>query len=401
MAAKGGGPWGAAGSLAVSGVEELIHRFVNNAGRRGKRRGASRARASRPQHPGLMSSSYQNMPVTQSYVQRQGAPEISRAGDGVVVTHTEFLGDVTHTVPFTVTEYELNPGLANIYTWLATMAKDYQEYHVLSFQIRYVSKVNAISEGTVYMAYDYNVMDSPPPDEGAITAYKGMMEFPPWTASAAMEVCTRTVIPNGRKFLRSGNRGGDIKLYDFAKLLIATSSADAAHANNPCGKLFMDYTIALRTPQVDIVAPIGSSTSTILSTVFTPVTLGVETIIPFDSHPSTSGGLVINPLRITLAPDGTFTLPNGRYMLWGQVEYHFTVSGTNNARLDFDVGGVTQFRACSVGSSTLPNCITIARDFFIDNSGVNGADVCSFSFITGGSDAIVQPSTSCTITAIG
>lgn len=334
LATMRGGPAGGGAQLFNELVGEGLHRATRS---RGARRGKSSAH-------GTMSQQSASLPVTQSYITRAGAPHLTRTDESVDVVHSEFLGDITHTAAFTVTTYPLNPGLVTVFRWLSTLSRDFQEYVMKSFRVRFVTRVNAITEGTIYMAFDYDSSDAPPPDEAAVTSYVGMMEFPPWTQGVSIAADMKNVAPHGSKYIRSGNRGGDIKLYDFAKLVICTSGADAGHNGQVAGKLFLDYDCHLMVPQVDIIPSFGSTVSTIYVNPMLAqvVPVGIYTNVAFTEIPVTAQGNAINPLRLTVNGAG-FNLPTGPYLFTLKVALGFTATSLlNGGRISLFVNGAIQ-----------------------------------------------------------
>jgi hypothetical protein len=76
-----------------------------------------------------------------------------------VVCHREYLKDFTGTTGFSLNTFSLNPGLADTFPWLSTVASSYQEYkfHGLVFEFRSLITdfVTGGAPGVIIMATNY------------------------------------------------------------------------------------------------------------------------------------------------------------------------------------------------------------------------------------------------------
>ena len=87
-------------------------------------------------------------------------PKFSTTRATNVVSHREYLGDITGTTAFTNRKFPINPGSAITFPWLSTIAQNYQQYriHGLIFEFRplITDFVTSGAPGVVVMATNYN-----------------------------------------------------------------------------------------------------------------------------------------------------------------------------------------------------------------------------------------------------
>lgn len=99
-------------------------------------------------------------------------PKFSTTRQTNIVSHREYLGDITGTAAFTNRTYPINPGSPITFPWLSTLAQNYQQYkiHGLIFEFRplITDFVTSGAPGVVVMATNYNA------DEPAYTTKQEM-----------------------------------------------------------------------------------------------------------------------------------------------------------------------------------------------------------------------------------
>lgn len=99
-------------------------------------------------------------------------PKFSTTRQTNIVSHREYLGDITGTTAFTNRVYPINPGSTLTFPWLSTLAQCYQQYkiHGLIFEFRplITDFVTSGAPGVVVMATNYNA------DEPAYTTKQAM-----------------------------------------------------------------------------------------------------------------------------------------------------------------------------------------------------------------------------------
>jgi len=177
-------------------------------------------------------------------------PQFDRTRHSTVISHREYLGDITGTSAFTIREYPINPGMSNTFPWLASVANQFQEYriHGMIFEFRplITDFITAGQPGVVVMATNYNA-------EAPAYTTKQQMENSEFAVSVK-PTCNlihgvecagnQTILP--QRYVRNGSLVNDVdlQLYDYGKFQFATQG-------NPTviiGELWVSYTIEFFKP---------------------------------------------------------------------------------------------------------------------------------------------------------
>jgi len=188
-------------------------------------------------------------------------PQVSNAfehdGSSVIIRHQEPLGDiVTSATPgeFKLQNFNIQPGLASTFPWLAALAGNFQQYRLLGALYEFRSMAaDAISGtnialGTVTMATNYNS------SEPNFTSKKAMQNTEYSTSTKpSLSVfhpieCDPKVTAQEVLYIRTGAvpDGDDQRLYDWGNFQIATSGFQGAEVT--IGELWVTYEIALIKP---------------------------------------------------------------------------------------------------------------------------------------------------------
>jgi len=212
-------------------------RVNKNKGRNGGRRkggGTGSARA--------------NVRITQAPVSTANVMSFPREKKPFVGTHFEKLADINGTSAFTTTSYSLNPGLAATFPWMAAIAENFEFYKFLNLEFWYIQATATSTTGTVYMAFDPDAVDDPPPSSTALIDLNVKTVGSPY-------VNLKLRIPPKSKFVkdlyvRTGAVSGtDLKTYDLGNFYIAT---DGCNVTTKIGALFVSYRVALISPELPI-----------------------------------------------------------------------------------------------------------------------------------------------------
>jgi hypothetical protein len=190
-------------------------------------------------------------------------PKFSSTAQTNIVCHREYLGDITGTASFANRNFPLNPGIAETFPWLSTIAQNYQEYkfHGVIFEFRSLVTdfVTNGAPGVVIMATNYN-------SDALSYASKQEMENSEYAVSVkptrelmhGIECASnQTVLP--QLYVRSGlpPSGQDLRLYDLGKFQFATQ----ANPVQTMGELWVSYCVEFFKPilPVDVGGNILSS----------------------------------------------------------------------------------------------------------------------------------------------
>lgn len=190
-------------------------------------------------------------------------PSMHSSGDGFIIRHREYLGDLLSSQVFANNSFRINPGDNTTFPWLAPIAQKFEEFKFLglAFEFRSTS-ANALNSvntalGTVIAAVEYNVSN-------ASFTTKLQMENSMWAVSSKpcesliMPVeCDSRVNPLGVMYVRSGQPVADPRFYDLGTMQFATYGQQLANVN--IGELWITYEVALFkpiiVPQVPVIAP--------------------------------------------------------------------------------------------------------------------------------------------------
>lgn len=176
-------------------------------------------------------------------------PRVTTRGDNFYVKHREFLADIEGNSAFTISKWELNPGLPTTFPWLSGVASRFESYIVHKMRVIYEPTVSTNTNGTILMGVDFDAADESPEDKVKMMAMKGSVRSAPWAS------CSKTLSKSDihtmakQKYIRvtSLDPNLDIKTYDVGSLYIATQGFSSA---TDTGELYIEYEIELKTPQL-------------------------------------------------------------------------------------------------------------------------------------------------------
>jgi len=178
-------------------------------------------------------------------------PQFKTNTTGTIITHREYLSDISGTAAFANTRYVLNPGESETFPWLSTIAECYQEYkfHGLIFEFRPLTTdfANAGVPGVVIMSTNYNSLTANYTSKQQMeNAEFAVSCKPTQTVIHGVECATgQTVSP--LKYIRNASNSatGDPRLYDQGNFQIATQG------NSPTvilGELWVSYVVEFYKP---------------------------------------------------------------------------------------------------------------------------------------------------------
>lgn len=243
-------------------------------------------------------------------------PSALSFGDRYVrMSHREYIGDVVTSSTageFNLTKFEINPGMAGSFPYLATIARNFQMYRFRGLVFQYVSTsgdaLNSTNSalGTVNMVPEYNVLSAAPRSKVEMLNTSGAISGKPSDSLLCGVECDTKKGNNGqffvRAFDRSANAARDIRLADICNLYVATYGMQGTSVN--VGQLYVTYDIDLLMP---VTEPPGSyDLTTCIRYDGTVNALPGQWPIPaFNSNPEVPGGAIG-----TQYPIGVYN-PNG------------------------------------------------------------------------------------------
>lgn len=159
----------------------------------------------------------------------------------MLISHREYLGELSGSTTFGVVSYPINPGLASTFPWLGGIANSYEKYRIKSMTFEFVNIAATSERGRVTLAVDYDVLDSVPTNKVDLFQICGASEGPIW------EPLTIKVKPSELLFTRNGSLSNvDLKTYDAGRFIAAISNAADTSIK---GELFVTYEVELSIPQ--------------------------------------------------------------------------------------------------------------------------------------------------------
>ena len=177
------------------------------------------------------------------------APKFRQAKGKVHVTHRELVTTVTNTVgTFRVNNsldppagfYRVNPTNANLFTWLPTLAANFDSYRFTYLRFVYVPLCSTTEVGRVALFWDKDSQDTLPVDRAAVSSYGHSKEGPPWA-----ETILNVPIDNVLRFTSDSNTT-DRKLVDLGQLAYATY---AGNSTLQIGDVYIEYGVEFVEPQ--------------------------------------------------------------------------------------------------------------------------------------------------------
>lgn len=287
-------------------------------------------------------------------------PVMHSNSETIVFRHREYIGDISSTTAFTANSFNINPGLSGTFPYLSAIAQNFQEYQfsglVFEFKSTSANALNSTNTalGTVSMVAQYRA-DAP----ALINKQQLLNEM--WAVDAKPSEsfllpieCDPAENPLKIQYVRTGalEDGQDIKLYDLAKITIATVGSQATAV---VGELWATYEVLLRKPKLSEGLGLAGETAVYKLSLFgntNPV--GVTQLKVCDSIGVTFPGT--NKVRIPAGAQGYFQftqlISNG-----GSVSVSFntpSVSGASaslaniNASNYFGSNGSSVTYACMV-----------------------------------------------------
>lgn len=185
------------------------------------------------------------------------APRMMSTARGMIVQHQEeFYPCSPINTDYNVTTLQVNPGVNAVFPWLSQVAGRYESYKFRTLTFKYVPSTATSQEGTVAIAFEFDVSDPPPTNMTEVRAYHDRVAGNVWTAmSVAVDLAQGDKLP--AKYIRVGlptpviGPITDRRLSDVGSLYLVWQGVSAALH----GYFEVQYTVELYTAQIE--QPIG------------------------------------------------------------------------------------------------------------------------------------------------
>lgn len=186
-------------------------------------------------------------PVAVAIAVRGKRPAITSRNSNTVVTHREYVTDVSNSSGVFVNNssgsssiFRINPSNTRVFNWLSSIAGSYDSYKFTRVRFIYVPYAGSNTPGRLYLGWDADSQDIIQPDRASLANFSPTSEDSVWTDS-------HLVIPVDRewRFVEDTNISSR-KLVDLGQLVLATWGGID---NTVCGEVYVEYSVELRQPQ--------------------------------------------------------------------------------------------------------------------------------------------------------
>jgi hypothetical protein len=194
--------------------------------------------------------------VRSNAILAQPVPSVgSRQDYGITYSHCEYLGDVTGSTDWELTQFKVNPGLPETFPWLAGLAGNFQKYRVdgLIFYLKSTSSVaiantENLGLGTVLGGFQYNPYDRAPGSKAEFLALSGSVSGKPSEDHIYPLECDRSKNVFGNLLVRTVGVSDDLAKYDHATFNLATVGFPGEYY---LGELWVSYRVVLMAPKIE------------------------------------------------------------------------------------------------------------------------------------------------------
>lgn len=184
------------------------------------------------------------------------------------ITHREYVGDIVipaNQQSFNLTQYAINPGNGQLFPWLSSIAKNFQQYKLLGAIVEFKTMTSDYAAngplGTVVLATNYNSNDAAfinkvqmENSEFAVSSKPSMSVVHPIECDPKEQVADILYVRDS-----SADTYGvvsDKRLYDWGNFQFATQGLPGVQGN-VLGELWISYDIELLKPIVSPSSSVG------------------------------------------------------------------------------------------------------------------------------------------------
>lgn len=256
-------------------------------------------------------------PVSMGTMIATTKPQFLPSSEGVRIRHREYIADIgaiASSAYGIVNTVQLNPGLGSLGPWLALIAQNFEMYHINSLKFHFVSSAPTTTQGTFYMAIDYDAADAAPITKAAMLSNQSAIGTSIWNPCTLSYVPLRASDQIAKYTRQLAVSGTDIKTYDIGILYLAAETALTASP----GDLYCEYDIVLKIPQVPSTTALASSMKSINT--------GGGVVVSSSSDARTGNIAIADPEAPAATGQWKFYAP-GQYLL------SLAVNGTSTGAL--------------------------------------------------------------------
>jgi hypothetical protein len=194
--------------------------------------------------------------ISRNTLMTNNGPPLFGNKHGTVVTHREFITDVSASIDFTNRDFAINPGAHSTFPWLSSIAAAYEQYELLGCVIEYkttsgtaVGSTNT-ALGTVIMSTNYDVEDPPFRTKTDMEAYQYTVTTVPCQSAIHPIECAPDRSTLDLLYNRSpGNHPEDTekRFFDLGNFQLAVQGCQSQGFK--IGELWVSYHVKLVRPR--------------------------------------------------------------------------------------------------------------------------------------------------------
>lgn len=202
----------------------------------------------------------------------------SKSGEATIIQHREYICDIMSgpntPTDFKIESFNINPGNTAMFPFLASIAKNFQEYELrgMLMEMKSLSSdyASSLSMGSMFCATDYNVLNAPPVSKQQIENMEYACSDKPSKSIIMPIECARKNSPQTHLYVAVDGEynGGDARLYDFGKFYYGSSGIPTA--NTPIAELWATYEVACFKPMINQAGEASSKPGYAMYNLLTP-----------------------------------------------------------------------------------------------------------------------------------
>jgi len=242
----------------------------------------------------------------------------------------------------------INPGLAQTFPWLSSIARNYESHHFNRLCFNYETQSSTSKSGTVILSVDYDAADSTPLTKQEQLQMHDAVRSAAWNESC-FECSNADLSRQKSKFNRSGAlvANQDIKTYDDGFLVVGVSGMADATA---VGELYVEYDVEFMTPVAPEVAEGGGGGPSLPDAALISSVSGITSTTAWSTPPSLIDGSLLSAADLVGGKDALFYAP-GNYIVVMDIEgTGLTGVGTNLTVQKMGDAGINDYATLFGGS---------------------------------------------------
>jgi hypothetical protein len=298
----------------------------------------------------------------------QPTPTFVSSGDGMLITHREYVGDISGSQQFqTAYNLNLNPADPSTFPWLSKLATNFEQYEFLGLLFEYRPTSGMVGStspalGSISICTQYDWYEPAFQSKSQMDSYEFSTDVIPCSGAFHPVECAPKQTVSAIKYIANGSMSGDSRLYQMGYTQVSTAGMQSSYV---CGQLWVTYHVRLLKPRI---SPSVSYAPT-LNLYFQPTAAFVFSGLLNDARNFDSlsaGGNLVYPRPDALtSANSKIVLPNpGTYNVNLQIWLPRN-AGNNDATIFVGSEGLNVFSPYSLANvtNTRPRPDTIIQDY--------------------------------------